>query len=409
MPVYFPGSGLPAGVKPVGYTTSGSGNAATASGAGNIQLGGSTSVARAALRKTLFQDRIQTRRYAGIGNSIMIYATNLFLLASGYAAGKYKFVKNAGVAGNTSAMLLARVATDVPDNVTDCYVMEGTNDASNDIAVSVSRSNWRGIIENLLDRGIRPNVVLPPPMNTAGKQLLIDQLRFTEWLLAEDYGIPVLDPWKAFRATDGTYASGAASDELHPTAATHQLAGVELARQQKSDLRASPSPTMNTGGYGYLTNALLMTASAGLASGWSKSGNGTFTVGTDAAVLGQYQQMVAAGNATVFAYRDITTGFAVGDEICITALAQASGLTTGVARVYVRFTGAVGETDLSCIWSTSDFTWTQNHARCLIPAGTTKLTVYCEIAAFGSGATVASGTLQFGETQVYNVTQALAL
>lgn len=101
------------------------------------------------------------------------YVTNAEKFGSivGSARG-YPFVTNSGVSGNTSAQLLARLASDViaPDPDV-CAVMIGTNDmaaahendTANSAMIAAYVANMEEIIDDLEAASIVPVIVTPPP------------------------------------------------------------------------------------------------------------------------------------------------------------------------------------------------------------------------------------------------------
>lgn len=149
-----------------------------------------------------------------------------------FSAGRYTIIRNAGIAGNTSAQLLARLQTDViafSPNV--CMVMIGTND----YVASPTNANYANLMNNveqiiikLLDASILPVLVTPPPSNT--NTVMAKRVQWYYYALAAFYGIPLFDLYKIW--TDpktGQYLSGFSSDGTHPLPAAMAVSNPLLA------------------------------------------------------------------------------------------------------------------------------------------------------------------------------------
>jgi len=94
-----------------------------------------------------------------------------------------KLVHNAGVPGNTTTQMLARLRRDVfayhPDIL---FVLGGTNDAGDDFAVSTTVANLRKIVEAARAQGIEV-VLLTIPPNNALRSSRLARLRQTNTAL----------------------------------------------------------------------------------------------------------------------------------------------------------------------------------------------------------------------------------
>lgn len=85
---------------------------------------------------------------------------------------------NAGICGDTSAMVLARLQADVLDVKPDMVVlMIGTNDMARDRTVEQFRTDLGKLVETMLDANIRVVLALPSPLrNRQGNARLEDYL-----------------------------------------------------------------------------------------------------------------------------------------------------------------------------------------------------------------------------------------
>lgn len=132
---------------------------------------------------------------------------------------EYTFVRNAGVAGNTTPNMEARLDTDVlaytPDTV---FIMAGTND----IVSGQTNSQYQTFFNSLERIIVRcllagSNVILStcPTKNACPAEVA----RAIPWyyMLAKQYGIPLIDSHRATAdPVTGQYVSGYSDDGTHP-------------------------------------------------------------------------------------------------------------------------------------------------------------------------------------------------
>lgn len=115
-------------------------------------------------------------------------------LANGYTAAN---IINAGVSGNTSAQMLARLQTDVlAQNPDVCVLMLTVNDRTNSVPIATHEANYRSMITQLKTAGIKV-VVMSPPLYTSQ----LDQWK--PWVekgeeIAGDTGCHYIDCWREF-------------------------------------------------------------------------------------------------------------------------------------------------------------------------------------------------------------------
>lgn len=239
--------------------------------------------------------------YAGLGNSHMAATPGMLDAFGGVAP--VVLSTNAGIGGNTSAMILARVGTDVPGDTRVCPLLEGTNDAiavgATTLTLSQSMTNWRGIIANLQSRGIQPLLVLPPPAaSTATYLWAVHQQRLAQLLLAEELLVPAYDPYRILidPVTSG-FITGASADGLHAVNAYATLVGQQLWADIAAGRLASLIPTCNAdrGIAGVTANCLMLTATSGVPDGWVKGTQGVATTESAAAdgVAGNWARLDA--------------------------------------------------------------------------------------------------------------------
>lgn len=176
-------------------------------------------------------------RAIGLGDSVtandsFLAASGLWTMGNGYfeellrnqiggQRNDFVFVSNAGVPGNTTPQMLARVDTDVialhPDV---CFLMAGTNDilpGAVDADYAAFFSTLEKIIVKLMLAGIDVVLSTCPTKDAAPAEVA----RAIPWyyMLAKHYGLTLID---AYRSTvdpvTGQYKSGFSDDGTHPNA-----------------------------------------------------------------------------------------------------------------------------------------------------------------------------------------------
>ena len=156
--------------------------------------------------------------------------------------GDLRLVHNAGVPGNTTAQMLARLRRDVfayhPDML---FVLGGTNDAGDDFAVSTTVANLRRIVEAAKAQGIEV-VLLTIPPNNAIRCSELARLRETNAALialGKTEGITVVDVYSALATASGRLpAAYVAADRLHLSARGEEVVAATVYER----LTAAPTP-----------------------------------------------------------------------------------------------------------------------------------------------------------------------
>lgn len=131
----------------------------------------------------------------------------------------------AGVSGNTTTAMLARIQTDVIAYAPGwCVVAGGTNDVSSSATFATIQSNLTAIFDALDDAGIRVIACTIPPRNslTAGQFLVQQQVNAWLHSIARtrpnfhlvDWTARVIDP---STSGSGAWASGMDTDGVHPS------------------------------------------------------------------------------------------------------------------------------------------------------------------------------------------------
>ena len=115
-------------------------------------------------------------------------------ISAGYASAD---IINAGISGNRSDQMIARLQTDVIAHNPDvCVLMPTVNDRTNGVPIATAEQTIRNIIGQLQSAGIKVTVVSPPLYTNA-----LDQWR--PWVemwedVAGDMGCHWVDCWREF-------------------------------------------------------------------------------------------------------------------------------------------------------------------------------------------------------------------
>ena len=115
-------------------------------------------------------------------------------LAAGYAPAE---IINAGVPGNTSAQILARLQADVLSHSPDVVAMMFTvNDVGNSLPLSTHEANYRSIIEQCQVAGVKVVLITPPIYRT---NVYTWRAWHAKWMkLASEYGCHLIDVTRAY-------------------------------------------------------------------------------------------------------------------------------------------------------------------------------------------------------------------
>lgn len=208
-----------------------------------------------------------------------------------------------GVGGNSSAAMLARLATDVI-RYAPAYCLVGAvtpNDPGQGLSVDASKVNIQSIVARLMAANITPLLVLGPPNDTAATRNHIATVNGWLRYWGSANGYRVLDPWAQLTdPADGTWLAGYTSDGTHPTGIAAKLAGIAAAAQ----LEALPAVPLLSAGAGDPTNLVPNPCfdphAGGLATSWGKSGTAvaSITAVSSAIGAGNWQELTA-GDATL--------------------------------------------------------------------------------------------------------------
>lgn len=295
--------------------------------------------------------------------------------------GKIGYQKNAGVSGNKLSDMLARIDADVIATSPDwCVILSGTNDASNGVTVAQYAAQMQAVVSKLIAAGIRPAICTPCP-NPAGAQRT-KTAQYDSWIrtYCQRTGIAMVDVRKPLIIGDasGGYAAGFdGGDGIHPTNLGAQAIGQAIVDAISAFVNPDFPPIskfQTADSPGLLSTGFFLTNTAGVGTGWTKSGAGIGSIvapaGGDA--IGNWQRLADTVNEfTQINSAAISAGFAVGDRLAITGRFR-TNVTNGQTKLVFAFAGS-GVTPLQIVTnpglgSTNGRSFYQE---VVVPAGTT--------------------------------------
>jgi lysophospholipase L1-like esterase len=127
-----------------------------------------------------------------------------------------QLMHNAGVPGDTTADMLARLNGDVlAYKPKVLFIMGGTNDIGHRVSQATTIANLKAIIVAAKAKGIHIFLVLIPPDSSSSMASDIDSLNAAITHLGNIYSLVVIDVHTALSASNGTYIAKFTSDGLH--------------------------------------------------------------------------------------------------------------------------------------------------------------------------------------------------
>lgn len=133
--------------------------------------------------------------------------------------GKIRMLRNAGVVGETSGQILARVDSQVVPYAPDlCFVCGFTNDTDTATAISVTLASLEEIFNKLISNGIVPIFISGPPYTSTTANKSNQENRNSSIKILCDYmDIVHIDPWKfVLDEVTGDWITTYTSDNKHP-------------------------------------------------------------------------------------------------------------------------------------------------------------------------------------------------
>jgi len=226
-----------------------------------------------------------TANNGGVVGSTSYQSNGFFTWAQFYLGHAFTILKNAGVAGERSDQILARVQSDVIANRPGwCHVLSGTNDIGQGIALATVKANLTATWAALDAAGIRVITGTIPPRATYTGTMLADSHALNQWirgqgrtrrnLIVVDYYASVASPSGTGWAVTGDVGQNLTPDGVHPGNAGAPRMGRALANTIAPFVPAIPSPFANEGDafnilpYGRFTQGTV--GSATPPTGWNQ-------------------------------------------------------------------------------------------------------------------------------------------
>lgn len=268
--------------------------------------------------------------------------------ASMLTSQRLRYVRNAGVFGNTSAQMLARFDTDVtPYKPRVITVMCGTNDTGQSVPLGTISSNIRSIVAKIRAIGARPILITCPPtasVTPSDRSARVAALNAWIRKYGASQGIPVIDAYALWvDPATGTYqAAYDGGDTVHPSGAAY-LALAQLIANKAASLLPEAPPLLaayNADAQNLLANGLFLSGSSGAPSSWTMqnatSGITKTTVTGDTAVVGSWLQMAAASSVGAqIMFQNVATMVA-GHVYRLAFRAKVTGASAGTWTVLIR-------------------------------------------------------------------------
>ncbi|MFE9955839.1 SGNH/GDSL hydrolase family protein [Micromonospora sp. NPDC005299] len=268
----------------------------------------------------------------------------------------------AGVAGERSDQMLARLAAVETSGATSFFVLAGTNDAAQGVSLTSYASTMTQIITRLRALGRVLVGTVPPRAASAPAAQHTSTEGYNAWLrvFAPMFGAQVVDVWAALAdTTTGRLASAYDSgDGTHP----NDLGHLRIARVVAAAIRGSgpawPGWVTSEGQPGNLIADALCDSGSVRPSGWFEwpGGTGTaptYSLATDTTgrlPAGRWAQVdIDAAAATVRTLSSPATPVAAGDRLALCLLAEVDDVSgnwesaaTAVSAVNIRVVDQVG-------------------------------------------------------------------
>ena len=314
-------------------------------------VGGAAGKPRYGMRMSIIADSILG---ATVANGLAQRGGDIASYASAVSGGRLVVMTTAGVSGETSAQLLARINTDIiGPGITDTLgIICGTNDASTGVPVATFLANMTAMVDAAEAAGIAVFLCTPPPNPSGAQRLLSAKYVQAIRYLASRRDLPVvplrevwIDP-----TTGGYLASYDNGDGIHPNSVGRLAAGqavyntlaplLPLGSVNTALFATADSPNM-------LPNGLFLvdTNADGVPDSYTKTGASITVSLVDATPDGVRGKWLRIQDVTnTFGQvnpADITTGFAAGDKLALSCRFK-SAITSGSALFGIQFIGAAG-------------------------------------------------------------------
>lgn len=308
--------------------------------------------------------------------------------------GRWLFLENKGVGGNTTAMMLARFQADVIDLGAEVVViMGGMNDAGFNTALTTYAANMTAMADMAEAAKIRPVFCAVTASISGGtRQNFI--VAYNEWLrrFCGRRGYLFIDTYALTAQTDGALkaAWNTPGDDVHPNTAGKKAIGEYVAGKLaqlfpgeiQGLLTSTVAPQDLLASTGLFLTAQSGGANNGVGTGWSANGGAnpgatSFSLVTDSNVVGNMQHIKASSTpgTRISISRTAAAGsWSPGDRIAVSGIVTTDG--TGRTAVQLLFTSApAGKTSYYVLNTDQAITRGRLYWEFDIPTGTTQVTV----------------------------------
>lgn len=342
------------------------------------------------------------------------------------AEGQLLLVRNAGISGNNTTQMLARLQADViayaPQLVT---LLAGTNDLTQQVTFATYKSNMTTMIETMRAAGITVVLATIPPrsLGTVTDQRIAETTKWNSWLrqYARENGIHLLDFYSilvdpangGYKAplgfTDGVHFSVEGNTALADHVLTNLLPRLPIA--------TSPAPMSNVDPNNLVGNGLMLTnvdASPTQPDGWVTGGGAltgtteTYKSGVAGFPGGRCWEIAMVNPAAFreFSYNVASGGWAVGDRLLFVARVQVvscddlgDNALLGLS-VKANFIGAAVPTTLVGKYLQAPGMYLV-FGEVVVPASTTLV----QLNFLANIGTTKSATFRVGQGAIYNITR----
>lgn len=253
----------------------------------------------------------------------------------------WDLVINAGVSGERSDQILARITTEiVPAGVDVCVINSCFwNDVGQGYTTSFTQANIAAMCALLLANNILPVLCTPSPDaitgGTSARKLYMSTMAAWVRWYGRQNGYPVVDYLSGLidTATGAMSSTYNLDNSVHPTPAGFKVMGTALATvlDELAGRRATAAALYATDATDLLGGVGLFLSGSGTGTGWTATtpSGGTNSLVTDGAVLGQMQQLAAVATAGNY-YVDTAnfTGWSAGDLLELSGIMTFDGGTS---------------------------------------------------------------------------------
>lgn len=354
--------------------------------------------------------------------------------ANAFLGQRFKVIKNAGIGGNRTDQMLARIDVDVISlKPAWCMLYGGINDITNDFNADVAFANLKAMYQKLLDNNIKViGATITPSVNIntiARKTEYFKLNKLIRQYALENPNIIVTDFAAAYidaTNTNPVPITNTTVDGVHPSAYGASLMGKILADTLQSIIPFVPLFTNSNNDPDVKNPNAMMIGTGGtlgtgvtgsIAGNWLTSigGSGVGTmVGSKVAradgMPGEWQQLVLSGgdaNTTLNLYHVASTGFSVGEKYIGQSEIELDSDCANIKSIVVILEARNGSTVLKTVNALSH---TSSYANLsynprkitiksnpfIVPATITSLRIYVAI-------TMTAGTVRIGRSELRKI------